>query len=73
MNKVTTYGNGTATDKPVAAWYDDAANASFYGTGYVDDPIDDATTPSEAVFYMPTESDSYNDVPRLSPADTDGW
>lgn len=31
------------------------------------------TTDTTATFFMPIEADTYANVPRLSPADTDGW
>lgn len=60
-----------ATD---TAFFDDnVSEATVAASGLTLAPMVAGTTKVGAIFYMPTEADTYADVPRLSPADTDGW
>lgn len=69
MNANIIYG---AITVPATTFYDDSADTARVNIA-TSDPIDTLVTDTKATWNMPTEADTYADVPRLSPADTLGW
>lgn len=75
MKGLITYGiNLIPAD---ATFYSDPATtvngASGYFTHVTDVQISETTAATTASWYMPTEAETYADVPRLSPLDDMGW
>jgi len=69
MSAMITYGVMTV---PAAAFYTDTvADADMYSA--TESAIDLGTVDTVATFWMPTEAETYADVPRLSPLDSMGW
>lgn len=73
MKGVTTYGATTLTPTTDAAFFDSTITAATVASAAAVANVMAVGDSITAVFNMPTEADTYPDVPRLSPADTDGW
>ena len=70
MATMITYG---AITVPAAAFYlDTVLDADMFGASSTSAQAL-ATTDGTATWWMPTEAETYADVPRLSPLDTMGW
>lgn len=65
---------GAVTGSPATTgWYTDNTTVDNWYNLAASTAISVSTTDTTATFYMPIEADTYATVPRLSPADTDGW
>ena len=65
-----------ALTSPAAAWFLDASTTSTGAAGFFSHTaatLASTTTAATATWWMPTEAETYADVPRLSPLDASGW
>lgn len=66
MKDIITYG--PITIPPPTTWYTEGSHFTMSAV-----PIASTTAAITATWMMPSEAETYADVPRLSPADASGW